>query len=689
MFKFSFEWLKSYCDKNITPEEVFKILNLQGFEFQGKEKIGSDIITAIEVKANRPDMLSHIGIAREINAYQNKSLPLIPKALAKNDNKKFPIKINISDEKTCKRFCALLIKNVNNKVKTPEYVKNRLEALGINHVNPVVDILNYVMLDMGQPMHSYDIDKISNSELNVKKAPSNFKIKALGDTEEEIREGDIIISDKEKTLCVAGIIGTDAATVTSESKDIMLEAAVFNEVSVRLTSRALKISTPSSFRFERGVNAESSMDILYYCAKTIKEICGGEISSEQFNYYSENQKNNSIKLSLKNTNSLLGTSLNIEEIKTYLEKYGFACTELPDDALEVNVPSYRLDVKKEVDLIEEVARIHGYDNIPIEMPTIRTSYNKNSIWTAMDHIRSILIGMNFSETINYSFIPNNTMELLGIKDNDSIYSNILLQNPISNAYSLMRPTLVYSLINCLAYNYSVRNTDLAIFELGRTYFKDKPIDTGCKERNTCGIIMSGTRIPKGWGCDKEVKYSYYDLLSYLEVIMDYFGLEFELENIDYRFCENGSACEILSSGERIGFIGELNKKCFGFVKNVKLIKDKIFYCEFYIDKVGFKSKKLRFESKYPPVKRLYNLVHSKNVRAKEIEETIKNSSENVREVKVKDIYSDKNMSPSEHAVLYEVNYCSKLNTLTLEEIKNIENNFLKALNNKFNASLKS
>lgn len=688
MFKFSFEWLKDYCDKNITPEEVFRILNLQGFEFQGKEKHGEDIITAIEVKANRPDMLSHIGIAREINAYQNKPLPFIPQVSPKNKNETFPIKININGEKICKRFCSVLIRDVDNRVNTPEYIKNRLKALGINCVNPVVDILNYVMLDMGQPMHSYDVDKIVGSELNVEKATSKFKIKTLGDTEEEIKEGDIIISDREKTLCVAGIIGTDVATVTSESKNIMLEAAVFDEVSVRLTSRALKISTPSSFRLERGVDSESTLDILYVCANMIKEICGGNISSEYFDACTKNQKNNSIKLSLKNTNSLLGTSLNRESVKNYLEKYGFRCKELLDNNLEVNVPSYRLDVKKEVDLIEEVARIHGYDNIPLEMPTIKTSYNKNSIWTAMDHIRRILIGLKFSETINYSFIPNNTMELLGIENTDSIYSDVVLQNPISNAYSLMRPTLVYSLVNCLAYNYSVRNTDLALFEIGRTYFKDKSIDTGCKERDTCGMIMSGIRIPKGWGCEKEVKYSYYDLLSYLEVITNSFGLEIKLEKIDYKFCEIGSSYKILYNGERIGFIGEINKKCFGFVKNAKLIKDKIFYCEFYIDKFKFENKKLKFESKYPPVRRLYNFIHSKNVSAKEIEDTIRASSEIIREVTVKDIYFDKNMSSNEHAVLYEINYCSKFNTLTLEEIEKVESKFLKVLSEKFGAVLK-
>lgn len=689
MFKFSFEWLKDYCGKEITPEEIFSILNIQGFEFQGKEEIGNDIVTAIEVKANRPDMLSHIGIAREIKAYKNELLPEIPKSSIKIDNNKFPVKINVEDNKICRRFCGITLKNINNKCETPDYIKTRLEALGINLVNPVVDIANYVMIDMGQPMHSYDISKIEGQELNIKKCNENTKVTTLAEKEAEIKKGDIVISDINKPLCLAGVIGMEDASVTSESKDIMLEAAIFDEVSVRLTSRAIKISTPSSFRFERGVNCESTLDILYQCAKMIQEVCGGEIQSEAFDYYPEKRVIDEIELSTSRTNTLLGTDLSSEQIIKYLEKYGFEFKNISDDSMKVIVPSYRLDVKKEVDLIEEVARAHGYDNIPIKMPVIATSYNRNKVWSNMDKIRNILSGLNFSETINYSFIPSDTMEALGIDKDEDIYSDVMLENPIAGAYSLMRPTLVYSLLNCLAYNYSIRNTDLALFELGRTFFKDSSYDTGCREVDTCGFIFSGTRIPKGWNCDKDVKYNYYDLLSYTNILMNSFGENFELKSQEYKFCELGTSYEIIVNNKKVGFIGELNKKSFGLIKNAKLIKDKIFYCEFYIDALSEKSKKLGFESKYPPIKRLYNFVYDKSISSEKIINTIKSSSDIIRNILVKDIYIDKNMQENTHAVLYEVTYCSNTETLTSEIIEKIENDLIKSLENKFGAILKS
>lgn len=688
MFKFSFDWLKEYLGADVKFNEVLKMLGAQGFEFQGEQKVGDDTVTAIEVKANRPDMLSHIGIAREIKAFCGEKIPIPARADIKINNENFPVKINVKDSKVCRRFSGIVINNIDNTVPTPAHIKHRLEALGINLVNIVVDITNYVMIDMGQPMHSYDIDKLGGRELNIDKAQKESKIITLGNNEAVTKPGDIIISDSKNILCVAGIIGAQNASVTEKSSNVLLEGAVFDEIDVRLTSRRLKISTPSSFRFERGVNSDYTLDILLKCAQMIKEICGGEILNEAFDFYPNKTEIHFLNLSVKNNNTLLGVELSSKTIISYLEKYNFKCTEIDSDTIKVQVPSYRLDVKKEVDLIEEVARIHGYDNIEAVMPTIMTQYNKNEIWSKMDVLRANLVGLGFSETINYSFIPSDMMNVLGIEPNDIRYSDLTLQNPIAGAYSLMRPTMVFSLLNCLSYNYSIGNSNLGLFELGRVYFKDSNYDTGCREVNTCAFIMSGVRAPRGWGYDKDVKYNYYDLLNYLKILFDVFGQKFELKPKDYKFCEDGSCYNIVVNDNAIGFIGELNKQKLSKIQNVKLIKDKIFYCEFYIKDITEKVKKIEFESKYPPVKRLYNLVHKKNICAAEIAEIIKSSNEIVRSVAVKDLYQDKNLNENEHAVLYEVNYCSKTSTLTSEEIEEVENIFLKTFSEKFQAHLK-
>lgn len=687
MFKFSLNWLRDYCGKNMEYNEIMAKLKSQGFEFAGKQEINGDVVTEIEVKANRPDMLYHMGIAREIAAFDGKEIPEIGHEEYDVNNENFPVKINVG-KNVCKRFCALKISGVDVSKPTPEYISRRLSALGINCVNSVVDIGNYMMLDIGQPMHAYDFDKISGKTLCIHKAERDEKISTFSGESAEIKSGDIVISDESGIKCVAGIIGTDSAAVTENTENIILEAAIFDEISVRLTSRRLKISTPSSFRFERGVSAESTFDCLVKCAKMITEICGGKIETYAFDYLTEKIDQNSFNLNVDNTCRLLGINLGQKTIMKYLEKYDFKCQAEDKNNINVKIPSYRLDVKKEVDLIEEVARIHGYDNIEPVMPTIMTSYKNNEIWSNIDILREVLSGLGFNETINYSFIPNDTMKTFGIENGEKLYSDLVLQNPIAGAYSLMRPMMTYSLLSALAYNYSISNNNLALFEMGRVYSKDEKFDTGVKETDTCGFIMSGVRIHRGFGIDKDVKYTYYDLLSYLKIIMNRFGQVFDLKQNDYKFFEEGSGYDIVLGGKTIGFIGELNKSKLGKIQNVKLIKDKILYGEIYVGDLTEKVKKIEFESKYPPVKRFYNLVQKKEITSKQVSDLIKSSGEIVRNVEVIDIYSDSKFSEDEYAVLYEVNYCSKESTLTAEQIENTEKSFLEKLNTQFGIKFK-
>ena len=386
----------------------------------------------------------------------------------------------------------------------------------------------------------------------------------------------------------------------------------------------------------------------------------------------------------------MGTDLTKTQIINYLEQYNFKCEEISDNSqkISVKIPDYRLDATQDIDLIEEVARIHGYDNIHVTPPTSQIIYNKNQIWDNMNKIREILLGANFSETINYSFIPSETIKKLDIKPGDRLFSDLVLQNPITESYNLMRPSLVYSLVNTLAYNYSVKNTDLALFELGRVYFKSPDFDTGYQEIDTCGFIISGTRIFNQWGCTKNIKFDYYDIISYLNLIMSQFGQKFELKNINLEFCEKNTACEIIINNKSTGFLGELNKNKFNFIKNTKLIRDKIFYCEFYTKYLNNTVKKLAFESKYPPIIRQYNFVYNKQIMSKEVINIIKSASNIIQNVTVKDIYTDKNMPENTHAVLYEINYCSTENTLTSENIEQIEQIFINNLEKNLEVKLK-
>jgi phenylalanyl-tRNA synthetase beta chain len=671
------------------PDELFDILNLQGFEVKEKEHSKNDTVITIEVKANRADMLSHIGIAREICAFKNMNIPKINRTDLKEDNNSFPINIKFANDHSCRRFSGIIINNIDNTASTPEYIKNRLEKLGVNCINAVVDIANYIMLELGQPMHTYDIDKLSGNMINVCKADADGKITTLGNKEAQIKKGDIVISDNNKVLCVAGIIGTESSTVDINTKNILLESAIFDEISVRLTSRRMKISTPSSFRFERGVNIDSTKDIACTCAKKINEICGGDICKVLFDYYPDKVTDNIISLRCSRANELIGCSLTIDQIVNLLNKYDFKCKKDGKNNITVISPPYRLDVLKEVDIIEEIARIYGYDNIKPIMPTIQVQYSKNYVWDNIDILRNILVGLGFNEVINYAFIPADVTKFLKVPKGHFLYSDLKLQNAISPMYCLMRPTLVYSLISSLSYNYSRNNTDLSLFEIGRVYFKDENKDTGCSETDTLGIILSGCRLERGWGIDKDVKYTYYDLLNYVNLLFSEFGQAFELKEENYPFFEDSSGYSIINeNGIRIGFLGEIKKEEVKNIQNIKLIKDKIFYCEAYIKYFNNKNKLLKFESKFPNIKRSYNLLCKKDTFSKDIVNDIKASSKLITSVVIKDVYYDKNIPSDSHAILYEVEYCSKEYTLTSEEISEIEKRFLNSLIAKYGIIIK-
>ncbi len=686
MFKFSFNWLQRIHHKELSLKEVLDILELQGFEVKSMQDYNNDKVIMVEVKANRPDFLCHRGVLREILAFKGEKDIEIPDSNIniKPSNKDFPININIQGPEVCKRFTAMIIRNINNNVETPSYIKESLEALGVNCINPVVDIANYVMLEYNQPMHSYDIDKVSGNQINVSLSGEKRAITTLAQTKSEIESNDIVIADNEKVLCVAGIIGENSSRVEENTKNIMLESAIFDEVKVRLSSRRLKISTPSSFRFERGVDVKSTETIMLKCAELIKEICGGDIEPVSFDYYPNSQQSNIIPTRVSRTNKILGTNLTQKEIIDLLEKYYFICKIQDEDVINVEYKSYRLDLEKEINIIEEIARIYGYHNITPKMPKIEIGFTKNETWENMDQIRNILVGLGFFEVITYSFIPSNTMKTMGLEKGHRLYSDLVIQNPISQSYSLMRPTMLYSLADSLAYNYSRNNYDLALFELGRTYFKDSSFDTGVIEKDTLAMITTGSRLRRGFGINKDIKYSYYDMLNYIDVLLKEFGLDYTIEQNDYPFFVESTGCDIKLNGKTIGIIGEVDKKAIKNVQNSKLLRDGIFFCEIYLENIKRQNKRLRYESKFPPVTRQYNFLYNKNIESQSIIDVIKSSSDIVKSVTVEDIYTDKLMPKELHAVLFEVTYSSKEETLSSQSIENVENTFIPKLKNDMN-----
>ena len=679
MFAVSYKWIIEILNKNISFDEILRVLNLQGFEVKSIDDLddGDHIIT-IEVKANRPDMLSHFGVAREIASFLDIHLEE-PTFDVNFDSDPCDISINI-DSSICDCYYSACINGIDNSVDTPEYIKHRLSIFGIDSINPVVDISNYVSIEYGQPSHIYDRDNINGNCLSIYKNDKSEKFVSLAEKELELTSDDVVIKDSSGTVCVAGIIGSSRDSVSRSSKNIMIESAVFSKIPIRMTSKRLKISTLSSFRFERGVDSWSSLSMLNLICKKIQEICGGKLFG-LFKYKSDKLKQNKIDLRVDRSNNILGISLTANEMVEYLNKYLFCCEVIDNNNISVSIPSFRLDIEREIDLIEEIARSFGYDNIDPRNLCNDLVYRVNNLHENIQKLRSLLVGFGFNEVINYAFVPESMAKLFDHTD------HVILQNPLSNLYSLMRTEMIYSLLSSLVYNYSIGNYDDSLSEIGRTYHKNDKSETLVDEIDSLGFIISGNKINSGFGVTKSIKYNFYDLTSYIINIFNEFNQQIEYKLKKSNYLEN--SYDIISNNESVGFFGIVSKNKFtNILPNVKLIKNEILYCELNINKIKFDKKVMKFKSEFPSIVRQYNLICKKTSSFKDISKCINSFNDSINEVSVKDVYEDSKMSNDEHSLLIEIKYRLESRTLSAEEVEKIESDLLSNLSDKFGMRIK-
>ena len=672
MFAVSLNWLCEILNTNISLDDMMSAFNIQGFEVKSIDQVGDDYLITIEVKANRSDMLSHYGVAREVASFMNIEFEDFSSNLKLDDSderKKLGVSV---DKSICDYFCIIRIDGIDNSVKTPDYVRKRLEFFGINSINAVVDISNYIAIEMGQPTHAYDFDKIHGGYLSVCENKKEQKFTTLAGTSTDLKQGDILVCDDEKPLCIAGIIGSSNSEVDENSKNIVIESAVFSKVPVRVTSRRLKISSLASFRFERGVDPLGSFTINKIFAERIIKICGGKITYH-FESSTRDVQEKLIDLRISRVNLLLGTRLNLDKVSKCLERYCFKCEKKQDDVLSVKIPSFRLDIEREVDLIEEVARSISYDNISPSNMNIVANYIPNKVYERFDVIRNILNGFGLNEVINYTFIPGEICKIMNLNNEDCVF----LQNPLSNMYDLMRTSLLYSLLYSLSYNYSVGYYNLALYEIGRTYKKDNSSETLSSEENISSFIVSGNRIDSGFGIGKSIKFDFYDMISYLKNIFSIFNMNYDFKKFDCDYLEN--SYNVMSNDEKIGFVGKVVKNKFlKLLPNLKLVKDDIFYCEISIDKIEEKNKIQKFESKFPSVARMYNLICSKSVSVKDIKNAIFNCGKEIYSIDIKDVYKD-GIDSEHQALLFEICFWLSERTLRIEEVESLESKILEKL----------
>ena len=671
--KISLNWLKEYIP-NIKKNDIFiEELTSLGLEVSSEVKVKKDTVIDIDMTPNRADCLSIIGIARDLSAiYKNKIA--YPKAIKflklKHSN------ILAIDKKISSSYSALIIKNIDNSLKTPFFIKNRLDMCGLKTINFVVDVLNYVMLENGQPMHAFDHDKF-NGNIKVRFAKNNEKMTALDGQNYTLMKDIPVIADDKKPQAIAGVIGSEESSVTDKTKNIIIESAYFAPNLIRRSSKHFRLQTDASYRFERGVDPL----INKYAIGRVLAILTEHTSIEDFSFNHLSAPkvakhiNRSILVKPNLFESSLGIKISDKFILQTLSYLGFN-PKKSKKGFSVTIPSHRFDIGIAQDLVEEVARVYGYNNFKPILATNSLNNIKDST-NQFDGYSDLLVARGYNEIISFSFIPK------GDQSNHVPKTKIAsLVNPISEDKAELRGSMINSILNTCAYNFSRKNNNLRIFESGKTYIKHR--DKSIIEENILAGAISGINSESNLK-NEQVKLSFFDIKGDLLSILP--DVSFEV-NADIKYI--GKACQavIKQNNKIIGYCGEPEKSLYSQYS----IKNQIFYFELMIDKITpISSLKYKKISIFPKIRRDLTILIDDEVIASDIIDAVQRKSFNYMITsKISDIFYNKsNLDIGNKSMTIEFVFQDKSSTLRDDQVNDEMEKIVLLLKNKFKAIVRS
>jgi len=679
---FSYNWLQSFFSQKLPePRKLAEILTMHSFETEKPKKKGKDWVFDIDVLPNRAsDCFSHIGIAREL-AVLLKSKIRIPKPKLKEDKKlkiKDFLKVEVKDKNACSRYSARMVFNV--KVgPSPKWMQERLKICGLRPINNIVDIANYVMLETGQPLHAFDFEKIENATgskvktIIVRKAKQKEEIVTLDGKKYDLDNDVLVIADKKTPLAIAGIKGGKLAEIDKNTKIVVLEAANFNLHRIRKSSRKLNLKTDASWRFEHGIDPNLTEQALTRAASLIQEIAKGKIAKGMVDIYPKKVIPKKIRLNLDYVKSLLGTKISKKEIISILKRLEFRVKDL-NSVLWVTIPTRRLDLSLPEDLIEEIGRIYGYENIAPKMPIVPIyppKENKTLLWEKK--IKEIMKAMGFTEVYLYSFISEKDKELFSISENSEgilkDWQLIEIKNPVSSNTKYLRPSLLPNLLKIVKEN-EKKKKRIKIFEIGKIYLKnpDKLPQQKVKERKMLVGIVSGR--------DKfyELKGATESLFEKLGIV-DIFFDPFQIfpEESPLVFWEKNTSAEIRErQGDiKLGFLGRIKKEILDFYQ----ITNEVYGFEIDFEKLielAEEEHEYKAPSPYPEVIRdIAVLVPVKTLAGEVIEKIHLAGGNLIRDVEVFDIYQGAPLPPEKKNLAFHIIFQAQDRTLTSEEVDKI------------------
>ena len=651
-----------------------------------KDYLGiNDTVFELEITPNRPDCLSHIGIARELSAYYGKELKYPETEIKSEISEKTSdnVKVSIEDSNLSRRYVTRILKNVTVK-ESPKWLKERIESVGLRSINNIVDVSNFILMEMNHPNHVFDLDKIEGNEIKVKSAVKGDKLVTLDEQERELEDGDIVICDSKKILALGGVMGGLDSEVTDNTKNILLEVAQFNPQNVRKTSRRLTLSSDSSYRFERGIDVEDSIKVINRLANLIQEVAGGEILNGYVDVYPVPHENKVAELNFERLNRFVGKVIPREKVIEILRNLEIDVKD-NGETLTLTAPSYRGDLELEQDYFEEVIRMYGFDNIENILP--RVDINKNSTLDTTkltDRVKTICASVGLKEVINYSFIPKDALQKLkftGVSEDKLID----ISNPITEDFVTMRPTLLYSLIKNAKDNMNRNVSNIRFFEVSRTFEKAEEL---AKEDIKVGIILAGENDKTLWN-PKPAHYDFYDLKGIVEEIFSKLKFQsFSIKRSVQTEFHPGRSADVFVGKEYIGSFGEIHPDV---LENFGLNKKTVLVAEFNIELIKkYINKPFVYQGivKYPAVPRDLALVMNENILVGDVLKTIEKIDKKVEKVELFDIYQGIGVEPGKKSVAISILLRDDSKTLEEKEINDIIDKILAKMKKDYMAELR-
>ncbi|HLN55330.1 MAG TPA: phenylalanine--tRNA ligase subunit beta, partial [Bacteroidales bacterium] len=661
-------------------------------------KVVKDFIFEIGLTPNRIDSGSHYGVARDLAAYLNINGGLKEKASLPSvegfrpDNHDNPYEVIIENTADCPRYTGITISGVTIG-ESPEWLKNRLRAVGLNPINNVVDITNFVQHEVGQPLHSFDADKISGKKVIIRNLPDKSKFVTLDAVERTLSSKDLMICNPDEGMCIAGVFGGIKSGVTEATRNIFLESAYFNPVSIRKTSRRHSLKTDASFRFERGADPEITPWALKRAAMLIKELAGGKISSDIVDIYPKPINKEKIEVSYSNINRLIGKNIEAGTVKRILDLLDIKVLSEEAGKLLLEIPLYRVDVKKEADVIEEILRIYGYNNIEISthVNSALTYLEKPDRDKIVNTISDLLSSNGFAEIMCNSLNPAEWYE-----NNEDFKKEqlVILANPLSSDLNAMRQSLLFGGLNSVAWNINRQNSDLKLYEFGHSYFYKKgnseyPHAGDYTEKGSLDLFLTGNTYGKTWNSGSQPT-GFYNMKGYVEIVLSRLGVEPEKlalsESSRKYFAESVS---YLHNNKVLAETGRISKNYLRMFD----IRQEVYYGHIDWDMLMeiVKDHVISFTElpKYPSVRRDLALLIDKGVKFSQIRDIAFKAERNLlREVSLFDVYESDTLGQNKKSYAVSFILRDDLRTLTDKNIDKVMSNLIRVYEKEINAQIR-